>query len=167
MSGRDPKTSQTVLTERGDKDLGDSVWKSKLSETVFKVLRRKCTEPRKIGKSKGGFDDIYDEGTYLCGACETPLYLSTMKFDCGCGWPGFWTNIQGAVAETADADGQRVELTCSACRSHLGHVFRGENFNNPPPNERHCINSCSLSFLPKGSSTPIKCTYDGKVFGDN
>jgi peptide-methionine (R)-S-oxide reductase len=72
-----------------------------------------------------------------------------MKFDCGCGWPGFWTCLPKAVREEADADGRRVELLCNACNGHLGHVFRNEGFSNPPPNERHCINSVSLRFVRK------------------
>lgn len=58
-----------------------------LTPTQFKVLRRKATEPRKVTVSKGGWDDHFDKGTYVCTGCRTPLYTSEMKFDCGCGWP--------------------------------------------------------------------------------
>lgn len=58
-----------------------------LTPTQFKVLRRKATEPRKVTVSKGGWDDHYAKGTYVCTGCRTPLYTSEMKFDCGCGWP--------------------------------------------------------------------------------
>lgn len=47
--------------------------------------------------------------------CRTPLYEDSHKFDCGCGWPGFWTNIQDAVYEEKDADGRRCEILCSGC----------------------------------------------------
>ena len=47
--------------------------------------------------------------------CRTPLYEDSHKFDCGCGWPGFWTNIQDAVFEKKDADGRRAEIMCSGC----------------------------------------------------
>ena len=59
---------------------------------------------------------------------SSPLYTSAMKFDCGCGWPGFWGCIPGAVRDSADADGMRVEILCNACDGHVGHVFRGEGF---------------------------------------
>ena len=51
------------------------------------VLRRKATEPRKVTVNKGGWDDHFAKGTYVCTGCKTPLYTSEMKFDCGCGWP--------------------------------------------------------------------------------
>ncbi len=146
------------------KDIGDQQWAKILPENQFKVLRRKCTEPRGITKAKGGFDDVFDKGTWICAGCKTPLYTSQMKFDCGCGWPGFWTSISGAVAEHTDADGRRTEITCNACGGHLGHVFKNEGFSNPPPNERHCVNSLSLAFIPENSTTEIPCTYRGIVF---
>jgi len=112
------------------------------------VLREKGTDPRHLTVAKGGYDDLYDKGTYSCAACGVALYTSAMKFDCGCGWPGFWTNISKTVREEPDKDGLRVEIVCNACNSHLGHVFRNEGFKNPEPNERHCVNSTSLKFTP-------------------
>eukprot|EP00658_Telonema_sp_P-2_P082436 TRINITY_DN8715_c0_g2_i4.p1 TRINITY_DN8715_c0_g2~~TRINITY_DN8715_c0_g2_i4.p1 ORF type:complete len:187 (-),score=0.76 TRINITY_DN8715_c0_g2_i4:362-922(-) len=103
--------------------------------------------PGLVGDLVVGFDDHYDVGEYHCAGCETLLYTSRMKFDCGCGWPGFWDCVPGAVREHSDADGRRVEILCTACNGHLGHVFRGEGFDNPPPNERHCVNSTSLVFI--------------------
>ena len=143
--------------------LSDS-FRKKLTPVQFEVLRQARTEPRGIGKSKGGFDDHFvPGGTYICAACDSPLYLSSMKFDCGCGWPGFWTSIAKAVTERPDEDGRRTEILCAKCESHLGQVFRGDSFKNPPPNERHCVNSVSLKFVDKdGIVTP--CTYNGPVY---
>jgi peptide-methionine (R)-S-oxide reductase len=150
--------------DSGSKDLGDFHWKNVLSDSGFRVMRMKKTDPRGVTREKGGFDDFYDDGIYHCAACKSPLYESSMKFDCGCGWPGFWTNLQGKVAEIPDADGSRVEITCEACRSHLGHVFRNEGFKNPEPNERHCVNSSSLIFIPQNSGEEVKCSYLGPVY---
>ena len=54
--------------------------------------------------------------------------------------------MKGAVHSRPDDDGMRVEIICSACRGHLGHLLRGGGHGNPA-NERHCVNSTSLTFL--------------------
>ena len=140
---------QALASEKdGSKDKSDAEWKKILTEKQYYVLRQKGTDVRHLTVAKGGYDDLYDKGMYCCAACGTDLYTSAMKFDCGCGWPGFWTNIPKTVREEPDADGLRVEIVCNACNSHLGHVFRNEGFKNPEPNERHCVNSTSLKFTP-------------------
>lgn len=95
----------------------------------------------------GEYDKFFDEGIYGCAGCGTPLYKSSTKFNSGCGWPAFYEGFPGAIQRTADPDGRRVEITCAACGGHLGHVFKGEGFNTPT-DERHCVNSISLKFVP-------------------
>merc|ERR1719401_384579 len=141
----------------GSKEEADEQYRSRLSAASFQVLREKATEPRHSTKrAAGGFDDVFDDGVYACLACRTPLYTPDMKYDCGCGWPGFWTNIDGTVRAVRDADGRRHEVVCNACNSHLGHVFFGEGHGHPT-DERHCVNSCSLTFLPRGAAQWQDC----------
>ncbi len=114
-----------------------------LNEQEKYVIEQKGTERAFTGI----YNDFYEEGTYLCKKCNTPLYKSGDKFKSGCGWPSFDDEIKGAVKRVPDKDGRRVEIVCASCGAHLGHVFEGEGFT--AKNTRHCVNSISLNFEKK------------------
>lgn len=120
-------------------------WKRTLTPEQYRVLREKGTEHPFTGE----YENTTVEGVYRCAACGQELFLSDTKFASGCGWPSFFAPVQAdSVEENEDKSHgmQRVEVTCSRCGSHLGHVFT----DGPRPTGlRYCINSVSLKLDPK------------------
>ena len=118
-------------------------WQSILSSEEYYVLRQAGTErpfTSHLLKNK-------EKGTYVCAACQTPLFKSEHKFKSGTGWPSFDREIKGNVAFDVDykTGYERKEEHCATCGGHLGHVF-----NDGPSNttgERHCINGAALKFI--------------------
>ena len=126
---------------------------SKLLEQ-FRILRQKGTE----APYTGAYDKhMPSSGAYTCAACDAPLYKATHKFKSGCGWPAYFDSIPGAVTRHTDRTFgmARTEIVCSNCGGHLGHVFKGEGYPTPT-DERHCVNSISLTFKEDGAGEGVK-----------
>ena len=113
---------------------------NELSPEESYIIEQKGTEKPFSGK----YNDFYEEGVYKCKKCNSALFKSEYKFSSGCGWPSFDDDIEGSIKRIPDKDGRRVEIVCSNCDGHLGHVFEDEGFTDK--NTRHCVNSASLTF---------------------
>ena len=114
-----------------------------LGESKYSVLRKKGTERA----FTGNYLNHKGVGIYVCGACGQDLFLSKAKYDSGSGWPSFYEPIRPeTITEVEDRSlGMiRVEVICSACKSHLGHVF--DDGPRETTGLRYCINSVSLDF---------------------
>jgi peptide-methionine (R)-S-oxide reductase len=124
----------------------EAEWRQQLSPQQFAVLRQKATERPFTGE----YVHNKTEGVYTCAACGQALFDSDTKFESGTGWPSFWDVIEKGNVELIEDNSygmRRVEVVCSRCGSHLGHVF--EDGPRETTGLRYCINSVSLGFQKK------------------
>ena len=125
----------------------DAEWRDALSPAEYQVLRQAGTERAFTGE----YTDTTTQGVYSCRACGAELFRSDTKFESHCGWPSFYAPLAGDTVEYIEDVSfgmKRVEVRCSTCGSHLGHVFEGEGYDTPT-DQRYCINSIALRHLQK------------------
>lgn len=133
----DTSSSDSLTVQKSE-----SEWKEELPHMACFVLREKGTERAFTGE----FWDHHEKGVYRCAGCRQALFDSDHKFESGTGWPSFFQPAEGSAVLEEEDDSwgmRRVEVMCSSCGGHLGHVFE----DGPRPTGlRYCINSAALEF---------------------
>ena len=124
-------------------------WKKKLTAEQYKILREKGTEPAFSGE----LNKHYENGMYVCAGCGQELFSSKAKYDSKSGWPSFYEAVDNNKVKLEDDSSlgmRRVEVVCSKCDSHLGHIFDDGPKTLPDGRQatgkRYCINSAALNF---------------------
>ena len=136
------KVLQNAITT--ENDFKDEEYRNRLTKIQYDVTRNSATERPFTGE----YWDEKREGEYLCICCGRKLFTSEMKYDSGCGWPSFHTEHEDANIEQIEDRSHgmyRVEVKCSYCDAHLGHIFNDGPINNG--GKRYCINSASIDFV--------------------
>ena len=125
--------------------------RERLTPLQYSVTQQNGTEP----PFRNEYWQEHRKGVYVDVTTGEPLFVSSDKFDSGCGWPAFSRPIDpDALKYVRDTSHgmNRVEVRSALGDAHLGHVF--EDGPADRGGLRYCINSASLRFIPLESLPP-------------
>jgi peptide-methionine (R)-S-oxide reductase len=136
MTQEDPRAEGPYPVNRSAEE-----WQATLTPKQYSVLRRHDTE-------YPGTSPLLHEhrtGVFACAGCGQELFVSETKYESGSGWPSFYDAREGAIGTTEDRTlgVMRVEIHCTRCGGHLGHVFPDGPL---PTGRRYCTNGAALVF---------------------
>jgi len=125
------------------------VWRSLLTADRYRVLFEEDTEPSRSSP----LNHENRDGTFVCAACNLPLFSAKQKYESGTGWPSFWQALPDAVATKTDFKlfWPRTEYHCARCGGHQGHLF---DDGPKPTGKRYCNNGLALQFVVEGAALP-------------
>ena len=123
----------------------DATLRKTLTPEQYAVTQQAATERPFTNE----YDHEFRPGIYVDITTGEPLFLSTDKFDSGCGWPAFSKPIDAHLLKNIKDTShgmQRIEVSSRVGGSHLGHVF--DDGPREKGGMRYCINGASLKFIP-------------------
>ena len=136
---REVKNRKSVANEKTE-------LRARLTPLQWEVTQNGATEQPFINE----YDHEFRPGIYVDITDGTPLFISSKKYDSGCGWPAFSRPIDSSLItehRNTSFGRERIEVRSASSGAHLGHVFSDGPITDG--GQRYCINSASLRFIPK------------------